>query len=123
MRSHPIGPEAAAVINSAASLSTRTVTVYTRHNERCSKNGEPQWKRSPLHEIPLRLQGNTSRQVSAKTRSCDRAEERAQEIRDSWNPVKALQRELQEKVPRSETREVLIMDAIARPGDAIWLSF
>ena len=56
---------------------------------------------------------NTSRQVSAKTRSWERAEERAQEIRDSWSPVKALQRELEEKVRRSEAREVLISDAVA----------
>ena len=56
---------------------------------------------------------NTSRQVGAKTLSWERAEERAQEIRDSWSPVKALQRELEAKVRRSEAREVLISDAVA----------
>jgi hypothetical protein len=49
---------------------------------------------------------NTSRLVSAKTRSWERAEERAQEIRDSWSPVRALQRELEAKVRKSEAREV-----------------
>ncbi|MGC2448915.1 MAG: hypothetical protein WA477_14810, partial [Candidatus Sulfotelmatobacter sp.] len=56
---------------------------------------------------------NTSRQVSAKTRSWERAEDRAQEIRDSWSPVRALQRELEAKVRKSEAREVLISDAVA----------
>lgn len=35
-----------------------------------------------------------SRQVSAKTRSWEKAEERAQEIRDSWNPVRQLEGKL-----------------------------
>lgn len=34
MGSHPTGLEAAAETNLAASLSTQTVTVYTRHQER-----------------------------------------------------------------------------------------
>jgi hypothetical protein len=45
MGSHPVGLEAAAGSNPPASLSTQTITVYTRHNESCSKNGEPYWKR------------------------------------------------------------------------------
>jgi sarcosine oxidase delta subunit len=88
MGSHPIGLEAAADINPAASLSTQTVTVYTRHNESCSKNGEPYWKRCHCMKYLYVYRENTSRQVSAKTRSWERAEERAQEIRDSWSPRK-----------------------------------
>lgn len=42
---YPIGLEAAADTNPAASLSTQTVTVYTRHQKSCPKNGEPYWKR------------------------------------------------------------------------------
>jgi len=45
MGSHPICLEATAHSHPPASLSTQTVTVYTRHNESCSKNGEPYWKR------------------------------------------------------------------------------
>ena len=41
MGSHPIGLEAAANSNPPASLSTETVTVYTRHQESYPKNGEP----------------------------------------------------------------------------------
>jgi hypothetical protein len=44
---------------------------------------------------------NTSRQVSAKTRSWEKAEEQAQEIRESWSPVRALQRELETKVRKA----------------------
>jgi integrase/recombinase XerD len=113
MGSHPIGLEAAADINPAASLSTQTVTVYTRHNESCSKNGEPYWKRCHCMKYLYVYRENTSRQVSAKTRSWERAEERAQEIRDSWSPVRALQRELEAKVRKSEAREVPITDAVA----------
>ena len=113
MGSHPIGLEAAANSHPPASLSTQTVTVYTRHQESCPKNGEPYWKRCHCMKYLYVYKENTSRQVSAKTRSWERAEERAQEIRDSWSPVKALQRELEAKVRRSEAREVLITDAVA----------
>ena len=113
MGSHPIGLEAAADSHPPASLSTQTVTVYTRHSESCPKNGEPYWKRCHCMKYLYVYRENTSRQVSAKTRSWERAEERAQEIRDSWSPVKALQRALEEKVRKSETREVLITDAVA----------
>jgi hypothetical protein len=113
MGSHPVGLEVAADSNSPALLSTQTVTVYTRHQESCPKNGEPYWKRCHCMKYLYVYRENTSRQVSAKTRSWERAEERAQEIRDSWSPVKALQRELEEKVRKSEAREVLISDAVA----------
>jgi len=113
MGSHPIGLEAAANNNPPASLSTQTVTVYTRHQESCPRNGEPYWKRCHCMKYLYVYRENTSRQVSAKTRSWEKAEERAQEIRDSWSPVKALQRELEAKVRRSEAREVLITDAVA----------
>ena len=114
MGSHPIGLEAAANSHPPASLSTQTVTVYTRHQESCRKNGEPYWKQCHCMKYLYVYRENTSRQVSAKTRSWERAEERAQEIRDSWSPVKALQPELEAKVRRSEAREVLISDAVAR---------
>ena len=113
MGSHPIGVEVAAETNPVASLATQTVTVYTRHQESCPKNGEPYWKRCHCMKYLYVYRENTSRQVSAKTRSWEKAEERAQEIRDSWSPVKALQRELEARVRKSEAREVLISDAVA----------
>src|SRR6266852_9432946 len=113
MGSHPISLEAAADIHPPPPLSTQTVPAHPRHNESCAKNGEPYWKRCHCMKYLYVYRENTSRQVSAKTRSWEKAEERAQEIRDSWSPVKALQRALEEKVRKSETREVLITDAVA----------
>jgi len=54
-----------------------------------------------------------SRQVSAKTRSWEKADERAQEIRDSWNPVRQLERELQTEVRQSESKQIALMDAVS----------
>jgi integrase len=54
-----------------------------------------------------------SRQVSAKTRSWEKAEEKAQEIRDSWNPVRQLERELQAKVRHSESKKIILAVAVS----------
>jgi integrase len=54
-----------------------------------------------------------SRQVSAKTRSWEKAEERAQEIRDSWNPVRQLERKLRAKVEQSESKQITLVDAVS----------
>jgi integrase/recombinase XerD len=54
-----------------------------------------------------------SRQVSAKTRSWEKAEERAQEIRDSWNPVRQLERKLQAKLQQSESKQITLVDAVS----------
>jgi len=108
-----IGLTATQDSNPPISLSTQTVTVYARHKASCPKNGEPYWKRCRCMKYLYVYRENTSRQVSAKTRSWEKAEERAQEIRDSLSPVKALQRDLEAKLRRSEAREVLIADAIA----------
>ena len=54
-----------------------------------------------------------SRQVSGKTRSWEKAEEKAREIRDSWNPVRQLERELQAKVRRSESKPITLADAVS----------
>lgn len=113
MESHPIGLEASTDSHPPISLSTQTVTVYTRHNASCLKNGEPYWKRCHCMKYLYVYTGNASRQLSAKTRSWERAEERAQEMRDSLSPVKALQRQLEAKVRRSEAREVPVTDAVA----------
>jgi sarcosine oxidase delta subunit len=59
--------EAAPVITPPSALSTQTVTVYTRHNESCSKNGEPYWKRCHCMKYLYVYRENTSRQVSTYT--------------------------------------------------------
>lgn len=54
-----------------------------------------------------------SRQVSAKTRSWEKAKERAQEIRDAWNPVRQLERKLQAKLQQSEAKQITLVDAVS----------
>lgn len=54
-----------------------------------------------------------SRQVSAKTRSWEKAEERAREIRDSWNPARQLERALEAKLQQSEPKQITLVDAVS----------
>lgn len=96
-----------------ASISTQNVTVYTRHKPFCGKNGEPYWKRCHCMKYLYLYQAGESRQVSAKTRSWEKAEERAQEIRDSWNPIRQLERELQAKVRQGESKQIALADAVS----------
>src|SRR5260370_20675091 len=105
--------EESSVHSLPAAISTQNVTVYARHKPSCTRNDEPYWKRCHCMKYLYFYRDGESRQVSAKTRSWEKAEERAQEIRDSWNPVRQLERELQAKARQSEAREVLITDAVA----------
>src|SRR5947208_5683930 len=108
MESQLNGGEAAPVINPPSALSTQTFTVYTRHKPSCPKNGEPYWKRCHCMKYLYLYKDGESRQVSAKTRSWEKAEERAQEIRDSWNPLRQLERALQAKVRQSESKQIAL---------------
>src|SRR5258708_24919045 len=75
---------------------TQTVSVYTRHSADCSKKGEPQWRRCKCAKYLYMLRDGKNKTISAKTRSWDKAEQQAQEIRESWDPVKQKLRELDE---------------------------
>jgi hypothetical protein len=68
---------------------TQTVSVYTRHSSGCPKTGEPQWRRCRCPKYLYLLKNAKRRTVSAKTRSWDKAENKAQEIRDAWDPCPA----------------------------------
>jgi len=94
-------------------MDTQNVTVYARHNASCPKNGEPYWKRCRCMKYLYLYKDGGSRQVSAKTRSWEKAEERAQEIRDSWNPVRQLERALQAKLQQSEPKQITLVDAVS----------
>ena len=96
-----------------SSLSTQNVTVYTRHKPSCPKSSEPYWKRCHCMRYLYLYKDGESRQVSAKTRSWEKAEERAQEIRDSWNPVRQLERKLQAKLQQSESKQITLVDAVS----------
>jgi integrase/recombinase XerD len=96
---------------------TQTVSVYTRHSSGCSKAGEPQWRRCRCPKYLYLLKDGKRRTVSAKTRSWEKAQVKAQEIRDTWDPVKQKMRELEELKQAQLAEEVMIEIAVDR-----WLS-
>jgi hypothetical protein len=65
-------------------------------------------------EVPLPSADGKNKTVSAKTRSWDKAEQQAQEIRESWDPVKQKLRELDELKEARELGEVTITHALER---------
>ena len=101
---------------------TQTVSVYTRHSAGCSKEGEPQWRRCKCAKYLYLLKDGKRQTVSAKTRSWEKAEARAQEIRDTWDPVKQKMRELEELKQAQLAEEVMIEVAVDRWLHSIFLS-
>jgi len=93
---------------------TQTVSVYTRHSAGCSKAGEPQWRRCKCPKYLYTLKEGKRRTLSAKTRSWEKAEAKAQEIRDTWDPVKQKMRELEELKQAQLVEELMIEVAIDR---------
>jgi len=75
----------------------KTVAVYTRHKPDCPKNGEPYWKRCRCIKYLYIYGDGDSRQISAKTRSWEKAEDKAQDLKAAFDPVKRLERKLEEK--------------------------
>jgi len=114
MGSHPVGLEAAADSKPPASLSTQTVTVYTRPPRILPQKRRALLEAVSLHEVPLRLPGECFASGQRKRhRSWKRRRSGHRKSAISWSPVKALQRELEAKLRGSEAREVLITDAVA----------
>lgn len=73
---------------SALRPKTQTVSVYTRHSAKCGKKNAHRWKRCKCIKCIYLLRDGKNQTISAKTRSWEKAESRAQEILDSWDPVK-----------------------------------
>jgi integrase/recombinase XerD len=93
---------------------TQTVSVYTRHSSTCPKAGEPQWRRCKCAKYLYLLKNGKRQTVSAKTRSWEKAEAKAQEIRDAWDPVKQKMRELEGLKQAQLAEEVMIEIALDR---------
>ena len=83
----------------AQNVDSRTVAVYARHKPECPNKGNPYWRKCRCTKYLYIYSNGASRQISAKTRSWEKAEKRAQEIRESFDPAKQLQRELETKTP------------------------
>ena len=99
---------------SALRPKTQTVSVYTRHISDCSKKHDPHWKRCNCAKYIYLLRDGKNKTISAKTRSWEKAERQAQEIRDSWDPVKQKLRELGELQEARQFGEMTISDALER---------
>ena len=93
---------------------SQTVSVYSRHSSGCSRTGEPQWRRCRCPKYLYLLKDGKRRTVSAKTRSWDKAENKAQEIRDAWDPVQQKMRELEQLKEAPIAEEVMIEVAVDR---------
>jgi site-specific recombinase XerD len=74
-----------------------TVKVYTRHNRNCPKRNRSDWARCNCAKWLYIYHEGKYKLVSAKTRSWERAEQKAREIRDSFDPIRQLQRQLEAK--------------------------
>jgi len=103
-----------------------TVSVITRHAKGCKdrKKGSD-WKKCNCRKAILVYEGGGSgknRRISAKTRSWEKAEKAAQEIRDSFDPDKVELKRLRAAKEREQKSIVdavalYIADLIARLGD------
>ena len=74
-----------------------TVKVYTRHSRNCPKRSRSDWARCNCVKWLYIYRDGKYKLVSAKTRSWEKAEQKAREIRDSFDPIKQLQRQLEAK--------------------------
>ena len=107
------------------SLCAKTVTVFVRHSINCKdKHRGSAWRKCRCPKALLVYEGQGSgmnRRISAKTRSWEQAEKRAQELRDSWNPEKQELKRLRaqkerQQVPLEEAVALFLADEITRLG-------
>ncbi len=93
---------------------TRTVKVQVRHSPNCKdKNRGIEWKGCNCRKIIRVYEGGgagANKRISAKTRSWERAEKFAQEIRDSFDPEK---QELKRLRAAKERQQICIEEAVA----------
>jgi hypothetical protein len=78
-------------------VAVQSVSVCTRHKRSCPKRDRPEWARCNCAKWLYIYRNGKSKQISAKTRNWARAEQKAREIRDSFDPIKLLQQRLETK--------------------------
>ena len=81
-----------------------TVKVYTRHTRGCPKGDRPDWARCNCVKWLYIYRNGKDKLISAKTRSWERAEQKAREVRDSFDPIKQLQSQLEAKGQAATTQ-------------------
>jgi integrase len=87
------------------------VKVYTRHNRNCPKRDRPDWARCHCVKWLYIYRDGKDKLVSAKTRSWEKAEQKAREVWDSFDPVKHLQRQLEARA-RAQKSQLEISVAV-----------
>jgi integrase len=95
---------------------TRTATVFVRHSTGCSdRRRGTGWKKCGCRKSLLLYDGATKRQrkVSAKTRSWEKAETKAREWLDQFDPVKVQLKMLQAEKEALHGKAVKIEQAVA----------
>ncbi len=107
-------------------FSAKTVNGMVRHSfgckDRCRGN---LWRKCRCPKSLLVYEGQGSgknRRVSAKTRSWEQAEKRAQELRDSWDPEKVELKHLRAEKERQQVRleeavSLFLVDQMTRLGE------
>jgi integrase/recombinase XerD len=90
---------------------TSTVAVYTRHKPECPNNGNPYWRKCRCLKYLYIYCNGHCRQISARTRSWEKAEQQAHSMRESLSPSRRLEKEFEAKA-RGHERQVEIAEAI-----------
>jgi Site-specific recombinase XerD len=90
-------PAAVAAPDPSVDSTLVTVKVYTRHTRTCPKRDRSNWARCNCVKWLYIYRDGKDKSISAKTRSWERAEQKAREIRDSLDPIKQLQLRLEAK--------------------------
>ncbi len=78
---------------------SRTVAAYARHKPECPHKGNPYCRKCRCPKYLYIYSNGASRQISAKTRSWEKAEEQAQGIRESFASAQQLQYEMEATTP------------------------
>ena len=93
-----ITPSQADLVGTPASRTAETIRVYTRHKRTCPKRDRPDWAKCNCMRWLYVYRNGKKTLISAKTRSWEKAEQKARELRDSFDPTKELQHQLEAKL-------------------------
>jgi len=101
---------------------TETASVYTRHGADCPKSSQPYWRRCRCLRYLYIYQNGKSRQISARTRSREKAEQKAHEIRASIDPTNQPRRQLEAKIQGHDSQVEISAAAEEFLKEVSWLN-
>lgn len=96
------------LVDEPSGANVETVRVYTRHKKTCPKHGQPNWGRCNCMKWLYVYRDGKPQRISTKTRSWEKAEQKARGMRDSFDPTKQLQRQLTAKLNGHRRTEVAV---------------